>query len=156
MTSSLRVLDPNSAHLHTEHTENSKANCMIQVCGGRNSMSLYEVEKHDDSIRDTPPAEADVQITTSPANNVTTSPTNTIVNSIVSGNAPSKPNPPPPAPASPPQVVTLSGWTYRGCWTDSVLDRTLIGKKWKGSLQVRNCAVFCSGYRYFGVGYGTE
>lgn len=119
-------------------------------------MSLYEVEKHDDLIRDTPPAEADIQITTPSANNATASSTNTIVNSTVSGNTPSKPNPPPPLPADPPQVVTISGWTYRGCWTDSMLDRTLIGKKWKGSLQVRSCASFCSGYRYFGVGYGTE
>ncbi len=65
-------------------------------------------------------------------------------------------NPSPSTPASPPHIVTIPRWTYRGCWTVSAIDRTLIGKKWKGSLTVRRCAIVCSGYRYFGVEYGTE
>lgn len=61
-----------------------------------------------------------------------------------------------PAPSSPPTTVTVPGWTYRGCYSDHIDDRTLTGKKWTGKLTPRRCAIICSGYRYFALESSNE
>jgi len=110
---------------------------------------MYEADKVDIASLGNPTlAASDVGNSTVSANNVQ--------NPIESAISPSGPNPNPSTPASPPQIVTIPGWTYRGCWTDSTIHRTLIGKKWRGSLTIRRCAIVCIGYRYFGVEYGSE
>ena len=55
-----------------------------------------------------------------------------------------------------PTIDRIPGWTYRGCWTDSVTDRTLVGKVMKGRLSVKSCAEICRGFRFFGVEYSNE
>lgn len=61
-----------------------------------------------------------------------------------------------PAPPGPPTIATVPGWTYRGCHTDHIADRTLTGKKWTGKLTPRHCAIICSGYRYFALEGSNE
>ena len=60
-------------------------------------------------------------------------------------------------PPKTPDIAVLRGWNYRGCWTDNVKDRTLIGKRFRGhGLNVERCAQFCADYQFFGVEYSDE
>lgn len=61
-----------------------------------------------------------------------------------------------PAPSGRPTIVTVLGWTYRGCYTDSVDSRTLTGENWTGSLTPSRCASICSGYRYLALESSNE
>lgn len=104
------------------------------VCGGSHVLSLYEVDKFT--------------LTASPATllispNATTNSSNT---------NPTKP----PTPPAPPVVVRVPGWVYKGCYTDSPSDRTLISKKWKGYVTPEKCAEICKGYQFFGLEYSNE
>ena len=68
-------------------------------------------------------------------------------------------NPAPPKPSTPPEspvVVKVPGWTYRGCWSDNPLDRTLAVKKWRGYVTPEQCARRCKGYHFFGLEYSNE
>ena len=56
----------------------------------------------------------------------------------------------------PPAMVTVPGWTYRGCYTDRVDSRTLTGKKWTGKLTPGRCASLCSGWKYFALESGNQ
>lgn len=63
---------------------------------------------------------------------------------------------PPPGPAS---IATVPGWRYRGCYTDSMTDRVLVGRFKRGpQITVQRCADSCGslGFRYFGVEYSDE
>lgn len=56
-----------------------------------------------------------------------------------------------------PDIAVLPGWRYRGCWTDNVRDRTLIGKSTRGrGLTVERCAYYCKDFHFFGVEYSNE
>ena len=55
-----------------------------------------------------------------------------------------------------PTIVTVLGWTYRGCYTDSADSRTLTGENWTGSLTPSRCASICSGYRYLALESSNE
>lgn len=125
-----------------------------QICGGRNSLSMYEVDTEATASTTWNPTSAAIDI----QQNQTVPATDETGDSTVSGISPSAPTPGPLiAPASPPQIVKIPHWTYRGCWTDSTTQRTLAGKKWQGSLlTVQRCAIICRGYRYFGVENSTE
>lgn len=79
--------------------------------------------------------------------------TSTVSNSTSSANLSS---PKPASPSTSAHIVSVPGWTYQGCWTDSVDDRTLIARRWRGKLKVQDCAKICRGYRFFGVEYSTE
>ncbi len=58
--------------------------------------------------------------------------------------------------STPPTIVTVPEWTYRGCYTDSVASRTLTGKNSTGILIPRRCSSFCRGYKYFGLESSNE
>lgn len=66
-------------------------------------------------------------------------PANPTTNS--SNSAPPKPSTPPESPV----VVRVPGWTYRGCWSDNPLDRTLVAKRLKGYITPQQCAQYCKG-----------
>lgn len=84
--------------------------------------------------------------------------------SLLPNPAPSDPtanssNPTAPKPSTPPEgpvVVKVPGWTYRGCWSDNPLDRTLISKRSKGYITPEECARRCKGYHFFGLEYSNE
>lgn len=104
------------------------------VCGGENVLSLYEA----DNIAST------------------ASPSNLLVSSNSTTNSSNLAPPKPPTPPKPPAVVTVPGWTYRGCWIDNPRDRTLIARIWKGAVTPEMCAHICKGYQYFGLEYSNE
>ena len=105
------------------------------VCGGEGVLNLYMLE--------------DFNSTTSPATLLV--PSNSTLDS---------PKPAPtkrPTPPAPPVIVTVPGWTYRGCWTDNSKDRTLTLKVRKGyNITPERCATICKGYHFFGVEYSNE
>jgi len=52
---------------------------------------------------------------------------------------------------------TIPGYTYVGCYTDSVGARTLTGNFFgDNAMTVEDCATFCQGYTYFGTEYGVQ
>ena len=106
------------------------------VCGGRAVLSLYEVDYFDST------ASLSTLILVP---NSTTKSTNL-----------APPRPPAPQPSGPPKIVSVPGWTYRGCWTDNPYDRTLISKRWKGYITPESCAKICKGFQYFGLEYSNE
>lgn len=53
-------------------------------------------------------------------------------------------------------MVTVPGWTYRGCFTDREDSRTLTGKKWTGELTPGRCLSLCSGWKYFALESGNQ
>lgn len=61
-----------------------------------------------------------------------------------------------PAPPGPPNVVTVPGWTYRGCYTDPLYDRTFTGENWTGKLTPSRCSTVCGRYRYFALESSNE
>ena len=61
-----------------------------------------------------------------------------------------------PAPPAPPKIVRVPGWTYRGCWTDNLKERTLVSKLKKGYITPEKCANICKGYHFFGLEYSNE
>lgn len=104
------------------------------VCGGKNLLSLYEVNKFGST--------ASSSILPISSNSTTNS----------SNPTPAKS----PSPPGPPAVVAVPGWRYRGCWTDHPNDRTLVAKTWKGYVTPEKCAQKCKGYNYFGLEYSNE
>ena len=105
------------------------------VCGGEGVLNLYIL--------------GDFNSTASPATLLV--PSNSTLDSP-------KPAPPkPPTPPRPPVIVTVPGWTYRGCWTDNSRHRTLKSKVRKGyNITPERCATICKGYHFFGVEYSNE
>ena len=64
-----------------------------------------------------------------------------------------------PTPSGPITVQTGSGFSYLGCYSDSVSSRALTGLANPGPANqnsVEHCASECSGFAYFGVEYGME
>lgn len=55
-----------------------------------------------------------------------------------------------------PTIDTVPGWTYRGCYSDSIVSRTLTGRNYTGYLTPGRCANFCNGYKYFALESGNE
>lgn len=56
-----------------------------------------------------------------------------------------------------PSNPIIAGYTYAGCYTDSVGARVLNATYlFDNSMTVEECATFCVGYTYFGTEYGTE
>lgn len=125
-----------------------------QICGGRNTLSMYEV--------DTEPIATTIGNSTSPASSTGQNATAPMVDEVsqstvsrtpLSGAEPGSLVSPP----RPPQIVTIPNWSHRGCWTDSPKERTLTEKEWQGELlTVQRCAIICRGYSYFGVEDGTQ
>ena len=58
---------------------------------------------------------------------------------------------------APPSNPVIKGYTYRGCYTDSVQTRVLQDSfLYKGDMTVAMCAAFCDGKRFFGVEYAEQ
>ena len=74
-----------------------------------------------------------------------------IVSAVQSLNLPTSPVTP-----ESPTLVTVPGWTYRGCYTDPVDSRTFKGKNWTGTLTPGRCANLCSGWKYFALESGNQ
>ncbi|KAH9222596.1 WSC domain-containing protein [Leptodontidium sp. 2 PMI_412] len=52
---------------------------------------------------------------------------------------------------------TIGAYNYAGCYSDSQVARSLIGKQTAGAtISLDTCAAFCSGYNFFGVEYANE
>ncbi|KAK3337627.1 WSC domain-containing protein [Cercophora scortea] len=48
-------------------------------------------------------------------------------------------------------------FVYKACWTDDGAARSLTGLKYSSSeMTVGDCAIFCHGYHYFGVEFGSQ
>lgn len=100
------------------------------VCGGTNVLNLYEVDN----------------VATPSLSLISSNSTNSSNSALLA----------PPAPQASATVAKVKGWTYRGCWTDDRYDRTLISKKFKGSITPEKCAQLCKGYQFFGLEYSNE
>ncbi len=51
----------------------------------------------------------------------------------------------------------ITGYTYQGCYNDSVTSRALADSATQSdTMSVESCATFCNGTTYFGVEYGRE
>ncbi|MCJ1472308.1 hypothetical protein MMC13_000955 [Lambiella insularis] len=56
-----------------------------------------------------------------------------------------------------PSNITVPGYTYAGCYTDSVGARVLSNASLSGSaMTLEKCAAFCEGYLYWGTEYGQQ
>ena len=100
------------------------------VCGGTNVLNLYEVDN----------------VATPSLSLISSDSTNSSNSALLA----------PPAPQASATVAKVKGWTYRGCWTDDRYDRTLISKRFKGSITPKKCAQLCKGYQFFGLEYSNE
>jgi hypothetical protein len=56
-----------------------------------------------------------------------------------------------------PKNPQITGYTYKGCYTDSVNERVLAGEVYFDSqMTVEKCAANCKGTKFFGTQYGGE
>ena len=61
------------------------------------------------------------------------------------------------APVASPVNPLVTGFTYQGCYTDSVNERVLYDAWQSGAdMTVQKCAGVCASYTYFGTEYGAE
>ncbi|KAL8826220.1 MAG: hypothetical protein Q9170_007485 [Blastenia crenularia] len=52
---------------------------------------------------------------------------------------------------------SISGYTYQGCYTDSVSARVLTGKSTSSTtMTYKSCSTYCSGYTYFALEYASQ
>ncbi|MCJ1354543.1 MAG: hypothetical protein MMC33_004532 [Icmadophila ericetorum] len=53
--------------------------------------------------------------------------------------------------------VTIPGYIYEGCYTDSTKARVLVNNSMaSGAMTVQQCSTFCAGFMYFGAEFSTQ
>ncbi|KAI4092317.1 MAG: hypothetical protein LQ344_003562 [Seirophora lacunosa] len=58
---------------------------------------------------------------------------------------------------STPSTPAFPGYSYQGCYTDSVSARVLTGRRTETStMSYQSCSTFCNGFPYFGLEHGSE
>lgn len=56
-----------------------------------------------------------------------------------------------------PSDVAISGWQYKGCFTDSTASRSLNASfVYNSTMTVEMCATYCASFQLFGLEYGAE
>jgi hypothetical protein len=134
-----------------------------QFCGAGNRLNMYQKAVSSSSstlssststvVSSSSVSSSTPTPTTSSSSVVSTSSTTTTPSSSSSSSSSTTSSVPTPTPSGP----SLAGYTYSGCYVDSVASRLLSGKSSSSSSQTyANCASYCDGYQYFGVEYGGE
>ena len=58
---------------------------------------------------------------------------------------------------APKEPLRVADFTYKGCYTDAVSKRVLVGKSYfDDRMTLEKCAAACSKYPFWGVEYGRE
>ena len=115
-----------------------------EYCGGPNRLNLYQ---YNASLTSASSAVPTVTGTATLAISGTASTTSTVSSTVA------------PTPTGPITVQKGVGFSYLGCYSDSVNSRALVGLTNPGvAIQndVEKCASECTAFTYFGVEYGAE
>ncbi|KAL9085044.1 MAG: hypothetical protein Q9165_007785 [Trypethelium subeluteriae] len=127
-----------------------------ELCGGPNRLSIYGPNPNASAS-----SSSSLSTTTSTTGSSSTSVSSStsisgISSSTSSGSSTSSTTSV--TPNGPSTVPSAAGFGSLGCYNDSVAARALGGNSYVDgkNMTVENCAIFCTGYTYFGVEYAAE
>ncbi|MCJ1393673.1 hypothetical protein MMC18_006549 [Xylographa bjoerkii] len=146
--------------LDSSHVENYKFDVLVGsgtssvVDGFKNTNDLYDTcsalssgggTTTASTISSTATASSTAASTSTIISVTSSVPTTLMATSSIASTSPSTP------------IPTISGYTYQGCMVDNISGRVLTSKSTSTSTTTyASCAVFCSGYNYMGLEYGSE